>query len=70
MLKNAMGLIVNRTKINMNVNEVISNKTIEKLCGKVGSKKPFHPNDHINMRQSSNDTFPTAIHIAVVIETF
>jgi fumarate hydratase class II len=54
------------TQTNMNVNEVISNKAIEKLGGKIGSKKPIHPNDHINMSQSSNDTFPTAMRIASV----
>jgi fumarate hydratase, class II len=53
----------------MNANEVISNRAIEMLGGEMGSKKPVHPNDHVNMSQSSNDTFPTAIHIAVVMET-
>ncbi|XP_041352960.1 fumarate hydratase, mitochondrial-like [Gigantopelta aegis] len=53
------------TQTNMNVNEVISNRAIEMLGGKLGSKKPVHPNDHVNMSQSSNDTFPTAMHIAV-----
>lgn len=58
------------TQSNMNVNEVISNRAIELLGGKMGSKNPVHPNDHVNMGQSSNDTFPTAIHIAVAIETY
>ncbi len=48
----------------MNVNEVISNRAIEIAGGEMGSKKPIHPNDHVNMSQSSNDTFPTAMHIA------
>ena len=52
----------------MNVNEVISNRAIQLLGGKLGSKKPVHPNDDVNMAQSSNDTFPTAMHIAAVIE--
>lgn len=52
------------TQTNMNSNEVISNRAIEMLGGEVGSKKPIHPNDHVNMGQSSNDTFPTAMHIA------
>src|SRR5215467_11778523 len=52
------------TQTNMNVNEVISNRAIELAGGKMGSKKPVHPNDHVNMSQSSNDTFPTAMHIA------
>ncbi|MCW5774162.1 MAG: class II fumarate hydratase [Rhodospirillaceae bacterium] len=56
------------TQTNMNVNEVISNRAIEMLGGKMGSKKPVHPNDHVNRGQSSNDTFPTAMHIAAVIE--
>eukprot|EP00823_Brevimastigomonas_motovehiculus_P007208 TRINITY_DN6208_c0_g1_i1.p1 TRINITY_DN6208_c0_g1~~TRINITY_DN6208_c0_g1_i1.p1 ORF type:complete len:545 (-),score=120.77 TRINITY_DN6208_c0_g1_i1:256-1815(-) len=56
------------TQTNMNVNEVISNRAIELLGGKIGSKKPVHPNDHVNMSQSSNDTFPTAMHIAAGIE--
>ncbi|MBI2894919.1 MAG: class II fumarate hydratase [Deltaproteobacteria bacterium] len=54
------------TQTNMNVNEVISNRAIEVLGGVMGSKKPIHPNDHVNMSQSSNDTFPTAMHIAAV----
>src|ERR1700744_4919528 len=52
------------TQTNMNVNEVISNRAIEILGGEKGSKKPVHPNDHVNMSQSSNDSFPTAMHIA------
>ena len=52
------------TQTNMNVNEVISNYAIKKLKGKIGSKKPIHPNDHVNLSQSSNDTFPTVMHIA------
>src|SRR6202795_1839125 len=52
------------TQTNMNVNEVISNRAIEISGGEKGSKKPIHPNDHVNMSQSSNDTFPTAMHIA------
>ena len=52
------------TQTNMNANEVISNYAIKKLRGKVGSKKPIHPNDHVNLSQSSNDTFPTVMHIA------
>ncbi|KAJ3745611.1 L-Aspartase-like protein [Lentinula detonsa] len=56
------------TQSNMNVNEVISNRAIESLGGELGSKKPVHPNDHVNMSQSSNDTFPTAMHIAAVTE--
>jgi fumarate hydratase class II len=52
------------TQSNMNANEVISNRAIEMLGGTVGSKKPVHPNDHVNMSQSSNDTYPTAMHVA------
>ncbi len=52
------------TQSNMNANEVISNRAIEMLGGVMGSKKPVHPNDHVNMSQSSNDTFPTAMHVA------
>ncbi len=55
------------TQSNMNANEVISNRAIELLDGTVGSKTPVHPNDHVNMGQSSNDTFPTAMHIAVAM---
>jgi fumarate hydratase class II len=56
------------TQTNMNVNEVISNRAIELAGGERGSKVPVHPNDHVNMSQSSNDTFPTAMHIAAVME--
>ena len=56
------------TQTNMNANEVISNRAIELGGGVMGSKKPVHPNDHVNMSQSSNDTFPTAMHIAAVEE--
>lgn len=56
------------TQSNMNANEVISNRAIEMLGGEMGSKKPVHPNDHVNMSQSSNDTFPTAMHIACAAE--
>ncbi len=56
------------TQTNMNVNEVISNRAIELAGGQRGSKDPVHPNDHVNMSQSSNDTFPTAMHIAAVTE--
>ena len=56
------------TQSNMNANEVISNRAIEMAGGAMGSKKPVHPNDHVNRGQSSNDTFPTAMHIAVVEE--
>jgi len=52
------------TQSNMNANEVISNRAIEMLGGTMGSKKPVHPNDHVNMSQSSNDTYPTAMHVA------
>ena len=54
------------TQTNMNFNEVISNRAIEMLGGEIGSKKPVHPNDHVNMSQSTNDTFPTAINIAAI----
>ena len=54
------------TQTNMNVNEVISNRAIEMLGGVLGSKEPIHPNDHVNKSQSTNDAFPTAIHVAVV----
>ncbi len=53
----------------MNVNEVISNRAIEILGGKKGSKKPVHPNDHVNKSQSTNDVFPTAMHIAIALKT-
>ena len=56
------------TQSNMNVNEVISNRAIELMGGKIGAKTPVHPNDHVNRSQSSNDTFPTAMHVAVVID--
>ncbi len=56
------------TQTNMNVNEVIANRAIELAGGVMGSKKPIHPNDDVNMSQSSNDTFPTAMHIAAVEE--
>ncbi|MDP2738183.1 MAG: class II fumarate hydratase [Pseudorhodobacter sp.] len=55
------------TQSNMNANEVISNRAIEMLGGVMGSKKPVHPNDHVNMGQSSNDTFPTAMHVATAM---
>src|SRR6267378_866092 len=57
------------TQTNMNVNEVISNRAIEIAGGELGSKKPIHPNDDVNMSQSSNDTFPAAMHIAAATET-
>ena len=57
------------TQSNMNFNEVIANRAIEKLGGELGSKDPVHPNDHVNMGQSTNDTFPTAINIAAVEAT-
>ena len=57
------------TQTNMNVNEVISNRAIEILGGKKGSKTPVHPNDHVNKSQSTNDVFPTAMHIAITMET-
>ncbi|MEO5610888.1 MAG: class II fumarate hydratase [Ornithinibacter sp.] len=56
------------TQSNMNANEVIANRAIEVLGGVLGSKEPVHPNDHVNKSQSSNDTFPTAVHVAVVLE--
>ncbi len=56
------------TQSNMNVNEVLSNRAIQLLGGKIGSKSPVHPNDDVNMGQSSNDTFPTAMHVAAVLE--
>jgi fumarate hydratase class II len=55
------------TQTNMNVNEVIANRAIELAGGKLGSKDPVHPNDHVNMSQSSNDTFPTAMHVAAAL---
>ena len=57
------------TQTNMNVNEVIANRAIELMHGKKGSKKPVHPNDHVNKSQSTNDVFPTAMHISVAKET-
>jgi fumarate hydratase, class II len=56
------------TQTNMNVNEVIANRANERLGGKLGAKSPIHPNDHVNMSQSSNDSFPTAMHIAAALE--
>merc|ERR1711977_333842 len=56
------------TQSNMNANEVISNRAIEILGGQMGSKKPVHPNDHVNMSASSNDSFPTVMHIAAVLD--
>src|SRR6059058_4448120 len=56
------------TQTNMNANEVISNRAIEMMGGVMGSKSPVHPNDHVNMSQSSNDTYPTAMHIACAEE--
>ncbi|MDF1608761.1 class II fumarate hydratase [Hoeflea sp. YIM 152468] len=58
------------TQSNMNANEVISNRAIEMMGGDMGSKKPVHPNDHVNMSQSSNDTYPTAMHIACAEQIF
>ena len=57
------------TQTNMNVNEVISNRAIQILGGRLGSKKPVHPNDHVNKSQSTNDVFPTAMHMAIAIRT-
>ena len=57
------------TQTNMNVNEVIANRAIEILRGRKGTKKPVHPNDHVNKSQSTNDVFPTAMHIAIAMET-
>ena len=56
------------TQTNMNVNEVIANRAIEMLGGKMGTKKPVHPNDHVNKSQSTNDVFPTAMHISIAIK--
>ena len=56
------------TQTNMNVNEVIANRAIELVGGVLGSKTPVHPNDHVNMSQSSNDSFPTAMHVAAVLQ--
>ncbi len=55
------------TQFNMNMNEVIANRAIELMGGKIGTKSPVHPNDHVNMSQSTNDTFPTSMHIAAVL---
>ena len=57
------------TQTNMNVNEVISNRAIEMMRGKMGTKKPVHPNDHVNKSQSTNDVFPTAMHIAIALKS-
>ena len=57
------------TQTNMNVNEVIANRAIQMMGGKMGSKKPIHPNDHVNKSQSTNDVFPTAMHIAIALKT-
>jgi len=57
------------TQTNMNVNEVIANRAIQMMGGKMGTKKPVHPNDHVNKSQSTNDVFPTAMHIAVAVKT-
>ena len=57
------------TQTNMNVNEVIANRAIEMMGGKLGSKKPIHPNDHVNKSQSTNDVFPSAMHLAIAIKT-
>ena len=57
------------TQTNMNVNEVIANRAIQMMGGKMGTKKPVHPNDHVNKSQSTNDVFPTAMHIAIVVKT-
>ena len=54
------------TQTNMNVNEVIANRAIEILGGKKGTKKPVHPNDHVNKSQSTNDVFPTAMHLSLI----
>ena len=56
------------TQTNMNVNEVIANRAIQMMGGKLGSKKPVHPNDHVNKSQSTNDVFPSAMHIAIAIK--
>ena len=57
------------TQTNMNVNEVIANRAIQLMGGKMGTKKPVHPNDHVNKSQSTNDVFPTAMHIAIAIKS-
>ena len=56
------------TQTNMNVNEVIANRAIQMMGGKMGTKKPVHPNDHVNKSQSTNDVFPTAMHIAIALK--
>ena len=56
------------TQTNMNVNEVIANRAIQMMKGKMGTKKPVHPNDHVNKSQSTNDVFPTAMHIAIALK--
>ena len=57
------------TQTNMNVNEVIANRANEMLGGKLGSKNPVHPNDHVNKSQSTNDVFPSAMHMAIAIRS-
>ena len=57
------------TQTNMNVNEVIANRAIQMMGGKMGTKKPIHPNDHVNKSQSTNDVFPTAMHISIALKT-
>ena len=57
------------TQTNMNVNEVIANRAIQLMGGKMGTKKPVHPNDHVNKSQSTNDVFPTAMHIAIALKS-
>ena len=57
------------TQTNMNINEVIANRAIQMMNGKMGTKKPVHPNDHVNKSQSTNDVFPTAMHVAIAIKT-
>ena len=57
------------TQTNMNVNEVIANRAIQMMGGKMGTKKPIHPNDHVNKSQSTNDVFPTAMHIAIALKS-
>ena len=56
------------TQTNMNVNEVIANRAIQMMGGKMGTKKPVHPNDHVNKSQSTNDVFPTAMHISIALK--
>eukprot|EP00960_Hanusia_phi_P054872 762798-Hanusia_phi.AAC.3 len=65
-LPDCLHLPLSGTQTNMNVNEVIANRAIQLLNGEVGSKHPVHPNDHVNMGQSTNDSFPSAMHIAAV----